>query len=75
MGGQKFYLIWRYVDGTAKIKPAARPSPCFRGNGTLIYSTVHIPCRLDKALDEAPKRGWLVVDMKTDWKLIFPFQK
>ena len=31
--------------------------------------------RLDKALDEAPKRGWTVVDMKQDWKLIFPFQK
>ena len=28
--------------------------------------------RLDKGLDEAPKRGWLVIDMKTDWKMIFP---
>jgi phosphoserine phosphatase len=28
---------------------------------------------LARALDEAPKRGWVVVDMKTDWKLIFPF--
>lgn len=27
--------------------------------------------RLDKALDEAPRRGWLVVDMKNDWKTIF----
>ena len=24
--------------------------------------------RLDKALDEAVKRGWTVVNMKTDWK-------
>lgn len=22
-------------------------------------------------LDEAPKRGWVIVDMKTDWKVIF----
>jgi phosphoglycolate phosphatase-like HAD superfamily hydrolase len=29
--------------------------------------------KLDKALDEAPKRGWTVVDMKDDWKTIFPF--
>ena len=29
--------------------------------------------KLDKALDEAPKRGWTVVDMKNDWKTIFPF--
>jgi hypothetical protein len=28
--------------------------------------------RLDKALDEAPKRGWLIVDMKQDWKVIYP---
>jgi phosphoglycolate phosphatase-like HAD superfamily hydrolase len=28
--------------------------------------------RLDKALDEANAKGWTVVDMKSDWKLIFP---
>ncbi len=28
--------------------------------------------RLDKALDEAPERGWVVVDMKKDWKVVFP---
>ena len=28
--------------------------------------------RLDKALDEANARGWTVVDMKGDWKVIFP---
>jgi phosphoglycolate phosphatase-like HAD superfamily hydrolase len=27
--------------------------------------------RLDKALDEAPKRGWVVISMKRDWKQIF----
>ena len=31
--------------------------------------------KLDKALDEAPKAGWTVVDMKADWKVIYPFQK
>jgi hypothetical protein len=31
--------------------------------------------RLDKALDQAPKSGWLVVDMKHDWKTIFPSDK
>ena len=30
--------------------------------------------RLDKALDEAQSRGWTVVDMKKDWKRVFPFQ-
>ena len=31
--------------------------------------------RLDKALDEAQAKGWTVVDMKNDWKIIFPFGK
>jgi hypothetical protein len=30
---------------------------------------------LDKALDEAKPKGWTVVDMKKDWKRIFPFEK
>src|SRR5215470_17036388 len=29
--------------------------------------------RLDKALDEAKAKGWTVVDMKRDWKTVFPF--
>jgi phosphoglycolate phosphatase-like HAD superfamily hydrolase len=28
--------------------------------------------KLDKALDEATAKGWTVVDMKDDWKTIFP---
>ena len=28
--------------------------------------------RLDKGLDEAKTHGWTVVDMKKDWKIIFP---
>jgi hypothetical protein len=31
--------------------------------------------RLDKALDDAGKYGWVVVDMKKDWKRIFPFSE
>ncbi|WP_053990161.1 HAD family phosphatase [Mangrovimonas sp. TPBH4] len=27
---------------------------------------------LDKGLDEATKRGWTLVDMKKDWKVIYP---
>ena len=29
---------------------------------------------LDKALDEAFNSGWTLVDMKKDWKVIYPFQ-
>ena len=31
--------------------------------------------RLARGLDEAPKRGWVLADMKNDWKVIYPFQK
>ena len=31
--------------------------------------------KLDKALDEANVRGWVVVDMKNDWSRIFPPDK
>jgi hypothetical protein len=31
--------------------------------------------RLNKALDEARRRGWVVVDMKKDWQRIFSFDK
>ena len=30
--------------------------------------------RLNKALDEARTKGWTVVDMKEDWKVVYPFQ-
>jgi hypothetical protein len=28
--------------------------------------------QLKRALEEAPQRGWIIVDMKNDWKTIFP---
>lgn len=27
--------------------------------------------KLSRGLDEAPRRGWLVIDMKNDWKTVF----
>ncbi len=31
--------------------------------------------KLDKALDRADANGWIIVDMKKDWKTIFPFKE
>jgi hypothetical protein len=31
--------------------------------------------RLDKALDAASAKGWTVVDMKNDWKVIYPLER
>jgi phosphoserine phosphatase len=30
--------------------------------------------RLDKALDAAAENGWVVTDMKNDWRVVFPFE-
>ena len=30
---------------------------------------------LDKALDQADANGWIIVDMKKDWKTVFSFEK
>ena len=30
--------------------------------------------RLDKGLDEAIEKGWTIIDMKNDWKIVYPFQ-
>ena len=30
--------------------------------------------RLDKGLNEANEKGWTVIDMKNDWKVIYPFE-
>lgn len=30
--------------------------------------------RLDKGLDQAIKDGWTIIDMKNDWKIIYPFE-
>jgi phosphoserine phosphatase len=31
--------------------------------------------KLDKALDEATKRGWFIADMRRDWNTVFAFAK
>jgi phosphoglycolate phosphatase-like HAD superfamily hydrolase len=36
------------------------------------YDHVSSVGRLDKALDEASDKGWVVIDMKSDWKTVFP---
>jgi hypothetical protein len=30
--------------------------------------------KLDKGLIQAKKNGWTVIDMKKDWKIIYPFE-
>jgi hypothetical protein len=56
--GQRFALYVHHTD-------AAREWAYDRGSSI---------GRLDKGLDEALAKGWTIVDMKRDWKLIYPFE-
>jgi hypothetical protein len=39
------------------------------------YDRQSVIGRFDKALDEALAKGWVIVDMKNDWKIIYPGDK
>lgn len=42
------------------------------GEREFAYDRQHVLSgRLDKALDDAAKKGWTVVDIKTDWRTVF----
>jgi hypothetical protein len=38
------------------------------------YDRAAVAGKLDRALDEAPGRGWTLVSMKRDWKRVFAFE-
>ena len=38
------------------------------------YDRVSHVGRLNRGLDEANERGWTVINMKEDWKVIYPFE-
>jgi phosphoglycolate phosphatase-like HAD superfamily hydrolase len=43
------------------------------GQREFAYDRGHVPSgQLDKGLDEASEYGWLLADMKNDWKTVFP---
>ena len=55
-GGPRFGLIVRHTDAERE----------------WAYDRQSHVGRLDRALDAAPERGWIVVDMKRDWSRIHP---
>jgi hypothetical protein len=69
--------IWRAaMDGCWKrraLRHARSPPPTRLANGP--NDRTPSIGQLNKALDEAIGRGWAVVDMKNDWRRIFPFEQ
>lgn len=57
--GARFALLVHHTDGARE----------------WAYDRASAYGRLDKALDEAQAKGWTVVDMKKDWKIIYAFEK
>jgi phosphoserine phosphatase len=45
------------------------------GEREFAYDRTSAAGKLDRGLDEAPKRGWTLVSIKNDWKRVFPFEK
>jgi phosphoglycolate phosphatase-like HAD superfamily hydrolase len=57
--GSRFGLIVHHTDGTRE----------------WAYDRESRIGTLSRALDEAPGRGWTVVNMQRDWKVIYPFEQ
>jgi len=63
-------LQWT-TEGAVRASPSSCITPM--PSGEWAYDRKSTIGHLDKALDEAQAKGWTVVDMKNDWKTIFPF--
>ena len=58
-GGARFGAIVHHTDGERE----------------WAYDRTSHVGQLARGLDQAPQRGWILVDMKQDWKVIYPFLK
>jgi len=65
-------LQWTAAGGGARLMGLVHHTDAAR---EWAYDRTSAIGRLDKALDEAQAKGWTVVDMKSDWKRIFAFEK
>jgi hypothetical protein len=63
-----------FAKGQQAEAPVSRLEPTDAGR-EYAYDRKSAIGRLDKGLDDAGKYGWVVVDMKKDWKQVFPFSE
>jgi phosphoglycolate phosphatase-like HAD superfamily hydrolase len=67
--GDQQMLEWTAAGSGARFMGVVHHTDAAR---EFVYDRQSSIGRLDTALTEAQTRGWLVVDMRTDWKSIFP---
>ena len=71
-GGPDFGLQWTAAGMTAGFMGLVRHTDAER---EWAYDRNSQIGKLDRALDEAISRKWVVVDMKQDWKVIYPVEQ
>jgi phosphoglycolate phosphatase-like HAD superfamily hydrolase len=67
--GDQQMLEWTAAGSGARFMGVVHHTDAAR---EFVYDRQSSIGRLDTALTEAQTRGWLVIDMRTDWKSIFP---
>ena len=73
--GDREMLIWSTVGRIDKRPSFGLIVHHTDGDREFAYDRQHVLSgQLDKGLDEAPGYGWVLADMKRDWKIIFPQQ-
>lgn len=71
--GSSFKGEFEMRDGKAVVVRAAELDFVDDREGKPVAISLHIG-HFDKGLDEALAKGWTVIDMKKDWKVIYPPQ-
>ena len=69
--GDQQMLEWTAAGGGARFMGLVHHTDAVR---EYAYDRPSPVGQLDKAWDEALRRGWTIVDMKRDWKVIYPFE-
>jgi hypothetical protein len=62
-------LQWTTMEGSPRLGLIVHHTDAVR---EYAHDRDSIVGRLEKALDQAPERGWIFIDMKSDWMTIFP---
>lgn len=71
-GGREM-LMWTTLGAGAKAARFGLIVHHTDGEREFAYDRQHVPSgRLDEGLDEAAGYGWILADMKSDWKTVFP---
>jgi phosphoserine phosphatase len=70
--GDQQMLEWTAAGGGARLMGLVHHDDAVR---EYAYDRNSEVGQLDKAWDEAVRRNWLVVSMKNDWRVIYPFER